>query len=160
MQRKKMVRSANLWQLSPMRPEDLEQVVAIEQQAFRHPWTYPLFIEELGCNIALNEVLFFQERRKRAIAAYICSRLAAGEMQILKIAVRPEYRHQRMGTWLLQHTVDNAQAKEVNAIFLETRISNKAALNLYHQQGFEIIDKRPKYYTDNREDALVMVKTL
>ena len=144
-----------------MLPEDLEQIVMIEQQAFRHPWTNRFFSEELDCDIALNEVVLLRRHRtERLIGAYICSRLVAGEMQILKIAIRPEYRHQGMGTWLLQQTVHKAQLKEVEAIFLETRISNKAALNLYHQQGFKIIDQRPGYYTDNREDALVMVKTL
>lgn len=154
-----------------MVPEDLERVVRIEREAFSAPWGLRFFMDELNCGSALNEVLLNlnhirpsagrsrHSHRDRPIDAYICARLVAGEMQILKIAVAADCRRQGMASWILRQSLQKASEQAVRAVFLETRVSNTAALNLYHKLGFGIIDKRPGYYADNQEDALVMMKT-
>jgi ribosomal-protein-alanine N-acetyltransferase len=96
----------------------------------------------------------------RQIEAYICFRLIAGEMHILKIAVRFEGREQGVASWLLNQSLQIALKHKTVAVYLETRITNKAALKLYHAHGFEVVGKRPAYYADNREDALIMMKKL
>lgn len=80
----------------------------------------------------------------------------AGEVHLINIAIRREYRHQGIGELLLISVIDRATELKAHLVTLEVRVSNVAALNLYEKFGFRRVGLRRGYYTDNREDAVLM----
>jgi [ribosomal protein S18]-alanine N-acetyltransferase len=82
--------------------------------------------------------------------------LSVDEGHITTIAVAPMHRGQGIGELLLNHLIDHANELMAERITLEVRISNSVAQQLYLKYGFEPVGKRPRYYTDNGEDALLM----
>jgi [ribosomal protein S18]-alanine N-acetyltransferase len=84
----------------------------------------------------------------------------ADEIQILNLAVHPDYRRQGVGRHLMQFLLLHAQEKKVLSIFLEVRPSNRAAQALYRSLGFEVIHRRPGYYGPEGEDALVLQRSV
>jgi len=77
-------------------------------------------------------------------------------MHLLKIAVAPEWRSRGIGRWLLNECMREEAEKGIAQILLEVRPSNTPALAMYNRMGFWQIGKRPNYYPDTREDALVL----
>ena len=73
------------------------------------------------------------------------------------MAVHPQWRRRGIGQMLLTDLLGKAAGRNVKRIFLEVRVSNEAALALYSQAGFQIIDKRKNYYEKPKEDAYIMV---
>jgi ribosomal-protein-alanine N-acetyltransferase len=82
--------------------------------------------------------------------------VAADEAHITNIAVRKHYQRQGIGELLLISLIERAMKLKANIITLEVRASNTPAQSLYHKYGFTQVGVRPGYYTDNREDALLM----
>ncbi len=94
------------------------------------------------------------------IAGYIVARETAGELHINNVAVRTEYRRRGIGASLLGRVLKEARRRRATAAFLEVRSANRAAQALYEQSGFKAIARRTDYYTEPREDAVVMSLTL
>lgn len=90
------------------------------------------------------------------ICGYVGIWLMVDEAHILSIAVRSSLRRRGIGELLLIATVDLAQALDQKAVSLECRVSNLPAQALYDKYGFKQVGIRPRYYSDNREDALIM----
>jgi ribosomal-protein-alanine N-acetyltransferase len=90
------------------------------------------------------------------IAGYAGVWLAVDEAHITTIAVAPRYRGQGVGELLLSGLIDQALNLHATMLTLEVRISNIVAQNLYLKYGFRATGRRPRYYTDNGEDALIM----
>ncbi|HET8670309.1 MAG TPA: ribosomal protein S18-alanine N-acetyltransferase, partial [Candidatus Saccharimonadales bacterium] len=90
------------------------------------------------------------------IAGYIVARETAGELHINNVAVRPEYRRRGIGAALLNRIIHEARRRKANAAFLEVRSANLAAQALYEKSGFKAIARRADYYSEPREDAVVM----
>jgi len=80
----------------------------------------------------------------------------ADEAHLTNIAVRKQHQRQGIGELLLISIIDLAAELKADFITLEVRVSNTAAQSLYHKYGFTQVGVRPGYYTDNREDALLM----
>ncbi|RPH86843.1 MAG: ribosomal-protein-alanine N-acetyltransferase [Desulfobacteraceae bacterium] len=80
-----------------------------------------------------------------------------GELQLVNIAVHPELRDKGLGRKLLNHLLLEADSRAAEKIFLEVRPSNRGAIGLYEKLGFKVLYRRPRYYTPEGEDALVMV---
>jgi ribosomal-protein-alanine N-acetyltransferase len=78
------------------------------------------------------------------------------EAHIVTIAVRESHRRQGIAELLLIHAIELAHAKDMALVTLECRVSNEPALALYDKYGFEKVGLRPRYYSDNREDAYVL----
>jgi ribosomal-protein-alanine N-acetyltransferase len=81
-------------------------------------------------------------------------------MHILKVAVTPALRGQGIASWLLERCFKLSVEHGARSAHLEVRPSNRPAVGLYRKLGFEVIGKRPKYYSDTKEDALLMMKIL
>jgi ribosomal-protein-alanine N-acetyltransferase len=94
------------------------------------------------------------------IAGYIVARESAGEVHINNVAVREQYRRRGIGNLLLGQIMETARRLKVHVAFLEVRSGNKAAQALYEKVGFKAIARRPDYYSDPKEDAVVMSLTL
>jgi ribosomal-protein-alanine N-acetyltransferase len=84
----------------------------------------------------------------------------SGEGDITNVAVLPEYRRLGIGSILIEAVIKKAAELELSLLTLEVRRSNTVAQSLYSKYGFEVIGERKRYYSDNREDALIMTKEL
>ena len=140
-----------------MRPADLAQVLAIERESFKSPWSSASFEAELVKSYAGLRVA----RTKGGdhvgpVLGYICFWQVADELQITNLAVHPEYRQRSIGWQLLLHAFQLGRAAGARLAVLEVGRSNRAARALYEKLGFMVVHKRACYYPDSREDALVM----
>lgn len=150
-----------LWEISPLQHADIDPILEIERLSFKSPWSRNSFLDELACSDAFSHVVKPEtDFQQRPIIAYVCARLTIDEFHILKIAVAPDQRGRGIATRLLNHLFNLALAKGADTAFLEVRPSNTPAINLYKKAGFHFIGRRPKYYPETGEDALVMTKHL
>jgi len=146
------------WEVSRLRPSDLEEVLTIERQAFDPPWGRIAFEGELEA--AAAESFVIREPEAGSIAAYIFFRWVADEVHVFRIAVAPAWRRRGMGRELVDHCLKTAVKRGAQAVLLEVRPSNSGALQLYRQFGFRVLATRPAYYADSREAALILHRDL
>jgi ribosomal-protein-alanine N-acetyltransferase len=154
------IEKANLPYLRLMELRDLSEVMRIEKASFRLPWSQRFFLEELKVVASHTWVACVSKDENEEIVGYVCCRFLAGEANILNIAVAPMWRRAGIGRMLLRKIVEEAQRCVCDHVFLEVRKSNTAAQNLYRSEGFETKGIRKKYYSDNGEDAFIMVLSL
>lgn len=95
-------------------------------------------------------------RQEHYIIGFVGFWVMADEAHITSIAVREAYRRQGIGELLLIAAIDSAAKLKARVVTLEVRVSNTIAQNLYTKYGFSRVGVRRAYYSDNREDALVM----
>ena len=147
------------WHLAAATPQDIDDILTIDHEAFKRPWQRQSFSDELNRKDAYSYVVRTQVGgRPTAIIGYVFVRVLVNEMHILRIAVATHYQDRGVATWLLQHCFKLAKQKQVGAVYIEVRPSNKSAIALYHKSGFQQLGTRPNYYPETGEDALVMVK--
>ena len=146
--------------ISRITEHDLLEVVEIEEESGLSRWGWAAYYAELqGTNrelmliarVAPSPVIEHQR-----IAGYIVARESAGELHINNVAVRDQYRRRGIGSALLARIIETARRQNVHVAFLEVRSSNQAAQALYQRSGFKAIARRADYYSDPREDAVVM----
>lgn len=80
----------------------------------------------------------------------------ADEIQMLNLAVHPDYRRQGLGRQLVSFLLGQAEEKRKSKVLLEVRVSNQDAIALYRSLSFKVLYRRPGYYEPDGEDALVM----
>lgn len=143
--------------LRPMREDDLVMVHAIEARAYEFPWTPGIFRDCLRADYPA----WILHSDGRVIGYFLMS-VAAGEAHVLNICIAPEMQGRGHGRRLLHGLLKLARGRGVARVFLEVRPSNANAIALYHDEGFNEIGRRPRYYPakDGREDALVMAMEL
>ena len=139
--------------VGPMRLEDLPDVHAIEQASFTQPWPPHAYQSELESNRLAH---YLVARIGDTIAAYGGMWLMVDEAHITTFAVHPAWRRQRIGERLLLAFLDLAMARQAHEATLEVRLSNLPARRLYEKYGFRPVGLRPRYYSDDNEDALIM----
>lgn len=137
-----------------MRSEDLLQVAELEKICFSENWSYGL----LESGIYSPYDVYYVYEQEEQILGYCNLRLLAGEGEIQRIAVLPEYRRLGLGRKLMETMVDYAREKKAYAVSLEVRESNRAARNLYESYGFMKEAVRKGYYHNPEEDAVIMWK--
>jgi len=143
-----------------MSEHDLLEVVEIEEKSGLSRWGWAAYYAELqGTNrelmlVALPKTTQAVERRE--IAGYIAARATAGELHINNVAVRDAYRLNGIGYMLLSRAIEQGKRLGVNSAFLEVRSGNSAAQALYKKCGFKPVARRPNYYSEPLEDAIVM----
>ena len=139
--------------IEPMRVADLEAVHQIELMSFNAPWPANAYRSELETNrLATYLVARIDDR----IVAYGGMWLMVDEAHITTFAVHPAWRRQRIGERLLVAFLDLAADRGAREATLEVRLSNLAARRLYEKYGFRPVGLRPRYYSDDGEDALIM----
>lgn len=141
-----------------MVPDDAVAVEQVEKASFRVPWSRESFWRE-AANENTCYLLAVDEEADGLVIGYAGCWVSFGEGQITNVAVAPAYRGRHVGTRLLQEMVRAVKERGVTALTLEVRPSNAPALALYHQAGFREAGRRPHYYTDNNEDAIIMWNT-
>ncbi|MEN6423211.1 MAG: ribosomal protein S18-alanine N-acetyltransferase [Smithella sp.] len=135
---------------------DLPEILAIEQESFHSPWTVGMFKRELenAHSRCFCARLNFED--KSIVAAYIVFWLVADEVHLHNLAVDKEYRRQGLAFQLMEAMKEIAGQNQVVTQTLEVRESNTEAIKLYRKCGFVVKGVRPLYYTDTKEDALIM----
>ncbi len=136
-----------------MRPEDLDEVLAIERVSFSIPWSRGAFLYEMQQNRVARCWVMRDDGR---VIGYLCLWEIADELHITNVAVQPARRRQGIGRTLLSGVLDDARARGVRQVVLEVRPTNTEARTLYETLGFRVIGRRRGYYYDTGEDALVM----
>jgi ribosomal-protein-alanine N-acetyltransferase len=142
--------------IRPMRRGDLERVCEIEEEIFPMPWSRESFEAELqpdGCAFAWVAV------RDREVVGYMISWLVEDEIHVGNIAVTTAQQGRGVGRELFSYCLGRAAGMGVSRATLEVRVSNERAIALYESYGFVPVALRRGYYSDNDEDAVVMVKT-
>lgn len=134
-------------------PEDLSAVVDMENRCFGDPWArHALEQELLPDRLRLPLVAEIAGR----VVGYLMAWKIVDQLHILNIAADPDFRRQGVGTALLAAAVARAQKMRMIEITLEVRDSNREAQAFYLRHGFVARGRRPGYYVDNGEDAIIM----
>jgi ribosomal-protein-alanine N-acetyltransferase len=148
---------ADTVRVRPARAADVPAVSAIEQRAFSDPWSGSSFDALLGNPVVLFAVA---EDASGNVIGYVVSWYAADEAEIANLAVSPDARRRGIGARLLAAATTEARRRACRTMFLEVRQSNVGARALYEARGFVQVGRRPRYYREPVEDALVLRRVL
>lgn len=140
----------------PMTEDDLDEVMQIERMSFSVPWTPGMFRQDLEFPLARCLAAREGSAEKKRLAGYVLCWFVADEVHVTNIAVRKDLRKQGVATRLLEEALCQARREMMHYCTLEVRVSNEAAKGFYRKLGFESRGIRPKYYSDNNEDAVIM----
>jgi ribosomal-protein-alanine N-acetyltransferase len=139
--------------VEPMTVDDLRAVHAIERASFSVPWPDDAYRNELLTNRLASYVV---ARAGHEIVGFGGLWVMVDEAHITTFAVDPRWRRRGIGEWMLLGLLDRAVERRAREATLEVRLSNVPARRLYEKYGFRPVGIRPRYYSDNGEDALIM----
>ena len=138
----------------PMEASHASEIAGLEKLCFSSPWSEKSVREELSNPLSLWLTAVDGDK----VAGYIGSQSVLGESDMMNVAVDPDYRRQGIARKLILELIRGLKEKGNHCLTLEVRSSNTPAIELYLQLGFSQIGKRPGYYRNPREDALIMRK--
>ena len=139
--------------VEPMSFADIPAVHAIERESFVVPWPDDAYRNELATNRLASYVVARTDDRVIGFAGLW---VMVDEAHVTTFAVDPRWRRRGVGERLLLGLIDIAVARRAREATLEVRLSNVPARRLYEKFGFRPVGIRPRYYSDNGEDALIM----
>ncbi len=143
-----------------MTPADLPAVMEIENQAFSNPWTLEMVKKELTQE--WSTVLLAEEYTPRGwlVRGFAIFWLVHDEVHVLNVATHRDVRRMGLGRYVMEAVLALGRQHRCRVATLEVRRGNEAALGLYKGLGFRAVGMRPAYYSDDREDAVVMALDL
>jgi ribosomal-protein-alanine N-acetyltransferase len=130
----------------------LNAIEEIERSSYPTPWSRSMFAGELAKPASLCLGAFEGED----LVGYLIISRYVDAWHVMNIAVRPEFRRRGIATALLERLFELTSDGSKRGYTLEVRVSNLGAIKLYERLGFSARGTRRGYYTDNREDALIM----
>jgi [ribosomal protein S18]-alanine N-acetyltransferase len=141
-------------ELRPLQLRDLAAIEEIEHRSYPTPWSRSMFASELAkpSSICLGA---FDEEEDTLLGYLIISRYVDA-WHVMNVAVTPERRRGGIASMLLNRLFEQTAGDGRRGYTLEVRVSNAGAIRLYERLGFRSRGIRRGYYTDNREDALIM----
>ncbi|MBI1794407.1 MAG: ribosomal protein S18-alanine N-acetyltransferase [Chloroflexi bacterium] len=137
-----------------MTSEDVRTVAEIDRLSFSLPWPEHSFRYEVAENRAAR--CWVAETDDKRIAAMLVLWLIIDEAHVATLATHPDFRRQGIGAQILTTALRDAARAGATRALLEVREKNEAAQAMYKKFGFEVAGRRPKYYRDNGEDAILM----
>ena len=140
--------------IRPMTAADVPSVAALEKLCFSDPWSVNSIASELDNPLSLW--LVWEE--DGTAAAYLGVQRVPPQADVMNVAVSPALRRRGIARALFAEL--ERRLPEIDELFLEVRASNSGAIALYRTLGFEQVGRRPNYYLDPREDALILRKEL
>ena len=147
-------------EIAPFSPDHAEGVMAIERQCFSAPWGLDSLIRTITGGNAVTLVALRDGKPVGYASALMLGPVGPGyvppEAEVLKVAVLPEKREQGIGRMLAEALIRTLRDKGLVKLHLEVRESNRAARVLYETCGFRHSGRRRDYYSDPREDAVLM----
>lgn len=139
--------------IRPMQESDLPKILEIEHACFPTPWAPQSFVSELRDN---EYARYFCLEHEGKIIGYMGLWFILEEGHITNVAIAPGYQGMGRGEYLMRSVIELMVKEGMERMTLEVRASNMAAQGLYGRIGFVTAGVRKGYYSDNREDALIM----
>lgn len=133
---------------------DIDAIVGLEAESFTNPWPRETLVWELR-NSDVTQVYVLRDDEGKTLAFCVCW-VIFDELHINTLAVAPAARRTGLATFLLRQVMAEAVRAGARKATLEVRASNTAALGLYAGLGFHVAARRPRYYTQPEEDALIL----
>ena len=135
-----------------LRPSDLPAIEAIERRCYPTPWSRSMLAGEIAnpSGICLGA---FQGKE---MVGYLIVARYVDAWHVMNVAVDVPYRGRGIATTMLRHLFETTREDDRRGYTLEVRVSNEEAIHVYERLGFVATGVRRGYYTDNREDALIM----
>ena len=133
---------------------DLDDVAALEARCFTNPWTRDMLARELAQSDVAH--VFLLRLPDRRLAGFCSCWIVADELHVNTLVVDLPYRQRRLGVGLMAWVMEEALRRGATRATLEVRESNEAARRLYASLGFEVVARRPQYYSQPVEDALIL----
>lgn len=149
---KELVRSEMT--ITTMGQEHVSQVAELEKQCFSDPWSEKSVASELENPLSLWLVALEGD----TVAGYVGSQTVMGETDMMNIAVAPAFRRRGIARELIQALLRELARQGSHRLTLEVRASNAPARALYESLGFAQVGRRPNYYRNPKEDALILGK--
>ena len=138
-----------------MNENDAVEVAKISILSFSSPWSTESYIQEIKNPVALYLVAVINNN----IVGFIGTWNVLDESHITNVAVHPDFRKQKIGSLLLENLINTCEKQHNTSSFdLEVRANNIPAQKLYSKFGFKNNGIRKGYYTDNKEDAILMCR--
>ena len=137
----------------PMVMTDVDGVMAVEHDSFLTPWSRSAFEEELAQNRLARYIVAVENGE---IVGYAGTWLVINEAHVTNVAVSGQRRREGIGRLLMQKLMELARDNDMESMTLEVRVSNAAARHLYEQLGFVEAGIRKNYYSETKEDALIL----
>ena len=137
-----------------MQENHVPQVAQLEKECFHDPWSENAIASELKNPLSLWLVALDGQQ----VAGYVGSQSVMGEADMMNIAVSANYRRMGIAQGLVERLVTLLREKDVYSLTLEVRASNEPAKALYSKLGFNQVGRRPNYYRNPKEDALILRK--
>jgi [ribosomal protein S18]-alanine N-acetyltransferase len=139
-------------EIRPLGLSDLGGIESIEQRAYRTPWSRSMFASELAKSSSICLGAYEGTR----LVGYVVNSRYVDAWHVMNVAVDPDFQRRGIATRLLERLFEVTRDDQRRGYTLEVRISNEEAIGLYEKLGFVRQGIRRSYYTDNREDALIM----
>jgi [ribosomal protein S18]-alanine N-acetyltransferase len=141
-------------EIRPLALRDLSAIEEIERSSYPTPWSRSMFAGELTKPSSISLGAFESER----LVGYVVVSRYVDAWHVMNIAVHPQERGRGVASALLERLFESTSSDVRRGYTLEVRVSNEGAIRLYERFGFKKRGVRRGYYTDNREDALIMWK--
>ena len=138
--------------------DDLDEIDAIEHRSYPTPWSRSMFAGELAKPTSICLGAFEADGEEGTLVGYLVVSRYVDAWHVMNIAIDPSHRGRGIGTMLLERLFEVTADDVRRGYTLEVRVSNATAIALYERLGFTARGVRRGYYTDNREDALIMWK--
>lgn len=137
-----------------MTAQDIHAVAELDRMSFSLPWPEKSFVFEVTSNPAAR--CWVAEAENGRVVGMLVLWLIVDEAHIATIASHPDFRMQGIGAHILTEALRAAREEGAQRALLEVRAGNAAAQAMYRKFGFEVAGRRPRYYKDNGEDAILM----
>ena len=137
-----------------MRKDHVPQIAELEKLCFSAPWSEASIASELQNDLALWMVALNDD----TVVGYIGSQTVCGETDVMNIAVHPDWRRRGIAEILIEQLIMELKRLGSISLTLEVRASNEPAIALYQKLDFRQIGRRPNYYRNPKEDALILRK--
>lgn len=132
----------------------VQQIAELEKLCFSDPWSEDSVRYELTNRLSYWLVAVEQDQ----VVGYIGSQTVLGEADVMNVCVSPDFRKQGIGESLVRTLISDLKKNGVYKLTLEVRVSNAPAISLYEKLGFQVLGRRPNYYSHPKEDAWIMGK--
>ncbi len=136
-----------------MSPDDVQAIAVIEKASYTMPWSETSFLSDIYSRHSITRVAELQGK----IIAYICIKQVSDEAHLMNLTVDSAYRRQGIATMLFNNVKDDLLANGCRFLYLEVRVSNIAAKEMYEKLNFKIVGTRKDYYLNPQENALIMM---
>ena len=132
----------------------VEDIARLEKICFSDPWS----VSSIGSEVNNPLSLWLVAVDGETVAGYVGSQSVLGWADMMNLAVAPSYRRLGIGEKLVNELICQLKDNHITCLTLEVRVSNAPAITLYEKLGFSEVGRRPGYYHNPREDALILRK--